>query len=220
MRKHSWTWVILLGALGAFVAGLIGLGSAVYQANGYPEYSTLRTDPAGAKALFESLSRIPKLTVERNYRSRLPETNGAVIIQMGLYPTPFYLTHENTIQEYERSARAGARVVIAFRRVDPVRPVLDAEPAAGKKPGKPLDLDRKESPWKVEIQVRQAEPDEELSGAPTHSAASLKLDPASQWRCRAAAKDGLCWWAEARFGAGSIALVTQSYFLTNEGLRQ
>jgi hypothetical protein len=210
----------LLVALAAFVAGLIALGSAVYQANGYPEYSTLRTDPQGAKALFESLSRIPKLTVERSYRSRLPETNGAVIIQMGLYPTPFYLTHEKTIQEYERSARAGARIVVVFRAVDPIRAPLAEEPADRNKPGKPLDLVRTESPWKVEIQVREAEPDEELSGAPIRSAASLEVDAASEWSCKAASDEGRCWWAEATFGSGSIVLIMQPYFLTNEGLRQ
>ena len=34
----------------------------------YPPYSTLRTDPLGAKAIYEALAAQPALSVERNLR--------------------------------------------------------------------------------------------------------------------------------------------------------
>ena len=38
----------------------------------YPAYSSLRSDPLGAKALFESLSEQPGLDVTRLYKARSP----------------------------------------------------------------------------------------------------------------------------------------------------
>src|SRR4026208_2031309 len=58
----------LLAVIAAvFIFGLAYLFQLRYEAGDvYPAYSSLRTDPLGTKAFFESLERIGDLTVQRN----------------------------------------------------------------------------------------------------------------------------------------------------------
>jgi hypothetical protein len=77
----------------------------------YPEYSSLRSDPMGSMALYESFSKI--LKVERLYKSRSqihagPET--AVFI-LGVASSKM---SAEAFKEYENLTAKGARVVIAF----------------------------------------------------------------------------------------------------------
>jgi len=59
---------LLLSAL--FAAGLARLFMLRFEKGDvYPPYSTLRTDPLGAKAYYDSLAEIPGLDVRRNYRN-------------------------------------------------------------------------------------------------------------------------------------------------------
>ncbi|MEO8353958.1 MAG: DUF4350 domain-containing protein, partial [Chthoniobacteraceae bacterium] len=60
---------IVIAILG-LAAGISRLLSLRYQQGDiFPPYSTLRADPLGAKGLFDALSELGGLTVERNYRS-------------------------------------------------------------------------------------------------------------------------------------------------------
>jgi hypothetical protein len=93
----------------AFLGGLVALFNA-YFADGevYPEYSTLRADPGGSKLLFESLSKLPGVTAQRNF---LPLQNlavsGTTVVLLGLRsPDPDMI---------EKLSKDGARVVAAFR---------------------------------------------------------------------------------------------------------
>src|SRR2546430_9161156 len=57
----------LLVVLGGFCFGLTQLFKLRFETGDiYPEYSSLRADPLGAKAFYESLDNL--LTVRRNYR--------------------------------------------------------------------------------------------------------------------------------------------------------
>ena len=52
-----------------FLAGLAQLFLLRFETgDGLPPYSSLRTDPLGTKALYESLDRIESVAVSRNYR--------------------------------------------------------------------------------------------------------------------------------------------------------
>lgn len=59
---------VLIAVIAAFGYALWSLMSLRFETGDvYPQYSTLRADPLGAKALFESLDRMPGLKVERNF---------------------------------------------------------------------------------------------------------------------------------------------------------
>jgi hypothetical protein len=98
---------VALAAL--FLGGLVALFTADFAGGEvYPEYSTLRADPDGAKLLFESLTRLPGLTVTRNFMPlQNLAANGSTAVLLGL--------RELDPAELEKLAKRGSRVVAALR---------------------------------------------------------------------------------------------------------
>jgi hypothetical protein len=111
----GWKAALSAAALAAvFLGGLVALFNADFAGGEvYPEYSTLRADPDGAKLLFESLTHLPGLTVTRNFMpvQSLPPTssaeNGATVVLLG--------SRELDPDGLEKLARRGNRVVAALR---------------------------------------------------------------------------------------------------------
>ncbi|MBZ5622631.1 MAG: hypothetical protein LAQ69_28440 [Acidobacteriia bacterium] len=106
---------ILLILLAGFAGGVMYLFGIQFAAGDvYPEYSSLRTDPAGTKLLFDSLARLPGVTTARNYLPLdvLGENSGAVFL-LGLNPGSFGEDDEG-LQRIERLARRGNRVIAAM----------------------------------------------------------------------------------------------------------
>src|SRR6266571_4015009 len=93
---------MLLGLLlaGAFTCGIFYLFDVHFSGGDvYPEYSTLRTDPRGAKLLFESLAGLPGLTLVRCYLPLdLLAEDHATIILLGLDPNRFAADPEPYLQ--------------------------------------------------------------------------------------------------------------------------
>ena len=73
-RNGALWWIVLLLALFCVGAWEVMIAPLI-TGEVYPAYSSLRTDPLGAKALFESLSEQPGLEVARLYRARSPLTS-------------------------------------------------------------------------------------------------------------------------------------------------
>jgi hypothetical protein len=98
---------VALAAL--FLGGLVALFTADFAGGEvYPEYSTLRADPDGAKLLFESLTRLPGLTVMRNFMPvQSLGANASTVVLLGL--------RELDPAELEKLAGRGNRVVAALR---------------------------------------------------------------------------------------------------------
>jgi len=92
-----------------FTVGLIALFNSDFAGGEvYPEYSTLRTDPTGAKLLFDSLAHLPGVTVARNFMPLLNlAANRSTVVLLGL--------HDPDLDEVEKLAKSGARVVAALR---------------------------------------------------------------------------------------------------------
>jgi hypothetical protein len=78
----------------------------------YPQYSTLRSDPMGAMALYESLGKV--VPVERLYKSRVQENRGTTIFVLGVDPVAWSTVDLATLKEYEELTSKGARLVIGF----------------------------------------------------------------------------------------------------------
>src|SRR5579862_5217559 len=68
----------------------------------YPAYSSLRTDPLGAKALFESLSEQPGLDVTRLYRARSPLDSETTLFILGVDSVGWSDSSKPTVEDYER----------------------------------------------------------------------------------------------------------------------
>ena len=71
MRSNTWLWILAIAMLGALAWGLEQVAFTPLQTGEvYPPFSSLRADPLGAKALYESLAALPDIQVDRLYKRR------------------------------------------------------------------------------------------------------------------------------------------------------
>lgn len=194
----------------AFLAGVYTLFRLRFEAaDAYPVYSTLRADPLGAKALYESLALQPRLTVTRNMRP---------LTRLRGHDTTLFLLGIDELSgemapDLERIARGGGRTVIAFV---PRRPRLEAEveferqlrikhvPTLFDTLGVTLvtDTEKRRSEW-------SADP-------PRYTALWFdRLAPA--WAVQKTYRNHPVW-IERPWLAGSLVLVADSWMLSNEAL--
>src|ERR1700722_11576287 len=162
----------------------------------YPEYSSLRSDPQGTMALYESLSKVMK--VDRLYKSRLRSDpgEGTTIFVLGVEPVAWAKLKSDTLKQYEELTAKGARLVIAFL------PVAE--------PWKDADARPVESRWHIRFTYKELHV--EHGEIPKESA--LELKPGAEWK---KLDEGAF---ERPLGKGSVVLVSESYPLSNEGLRE
>ncbi len=114
--SRRWTWLFALLIAAAFAAGVIHLFGLEFSSGSlYPEYSSLRTDPMGAKLLYDSLSTLAGITVERSYvpMALLPR-DGVALLLLGIDPDHIGADREGWIQPIEEIAGRGNRVVMAL----------------------------------------------------------------------------------------------------------
>jgi hypothetical protein len=105
--------IILILALVALVAALARFAQLRFQTGElYPAYSTLRSDPVGAKALFESLRQLENALVRRNVEplERLKTGRGTTMVFLGIDGS----ASSELYDVLPQIARNGGRVVVAF----------------------------------------------------------------------------------------------------------
>jgi hypothetical protein len=164
----------------------------------YPEYSSLRADPMGSMALYESLAQVVK--VERLFKTRAQEDpgKGTAILVLGVDPVAWSHLDEKVLEEYEKLTSKGARLVFAFL---PAQRYLDDEEKS------PV-----EARWDIHFQYGKVHA--EVGDIPHES--GLKLTGGKEWKTLDAASGAV----ERQLGAGSVVLIAESYALSNEGLRE
>jgi hypothetical protein len=219
-RSAAWI-VILLGA--AMVWGLAEIIlTPLETGDAYPPYSTLRSDPLGAKALYESLAVQPGIQVERLYKDRQSiQDPQAAIVVLGVDPNSWLALDEKKLQEYEDLVKDGGRLVIAFL------------PVSVRAPREKLAI---ESRWNVHIKYASSG----LSRPEIERAPQIGLEPRtdpttgsdSGWEVLATTRVLVEADAERHlladfpvaiergFGKGSIVLNSASFALSNQGLRE
>jgi hypothetical protein len=168
----------------------------------YPPYSSLRADPLGAKALYESLSEIDGLMTSRLYKPRTTLAAGTSLLVLGVDPHSWHEITQKTVTEYEKLVSKGGRLILAFVPVH--KPRKDDE--------MPVIKDR----WHLQLAYAD-DPDRGSPEIPRDSA--LYFIAGDEWK-PTAFDDNVPLAIERSFGQGSIVLVAQSYSLSNEGLRE
>src|SRR6202008_1435237 len=87
MRNDRLIAFILIGFMAAlFVVAGVQMFKIRAEGNGvYPEYSSFRADPKGYRILFETLSRLPSIHVERSVQplKEVPSGNGKILVVAG-----------------------------------------------------------------------------------------------------------------------------------------
>jgi hypothetical protein len=99
-----------------FALGLLQLFKLRFeQGDVYPPYSSLRADPLGTMALYESLGRMPGVNVSRDFsaRNQLPGQAHTTYLHLAAAPGDWHLVPDNSAREIESFLRRGGRLVIA-----------------------------------------------------------------------------------------------------------
>jgi hypothetical protein len=116
MKKH-FPIVLLLGCAAVFVFGLVQLFQLRFAAGDvYPAYSSLRADPLGTMAFYESLEKIPGLSVRRDFSAanRLPEERQTVYLHLAGNRYEWNEMPNDLFREIQGYLSRGNRLVITF----------------------------------------------------------------------------------------------------------
>ncbi len=227
-----------------FAGGLVGLLMLRFDAGDiYPPYSSLRSDPLGARAFHDSLARMPGLTVARHFTGpRRLASETTTLIVAGLGPEAF-VHAESDLAALQRFVLGGGRAVLLLTAVKPRRrtdgdPVSDdgttEEDAALEDEDKETDtpvprtIDLR-SKWGFKLEPppsptvrmeaqREASSNRNLpSTIVWHSGMALAAEH-PDWKVLYRV-DGWPVIMERQLGRGSIFLGTDSYLISNEALR-
>jgi len=241
MRSGAWLWILAIAMLGALAWGLEQVAFTPLQTGEvYPPFSSLRADPLGAKALYESLAALPGIQIDRLYKQRqkLDGPQDAMFV-LGVDPGAWSRVDSKTLDEYVKLVHDGGRLVIGFLPVR-ARPKSEFAIPAPEVPREPHKKTPKETPavvalWHIELAYRTFKGgDFDSSGLPhetalyfnTHSFAPEANYAAvkshwADWRTLASdASDHGAVAVERTFGKGTIVLVADTFPLSNEGLRE
>ena len=110
--------LIFCVCLVAFALGILQLFHLRFeQGDVYPAYSSLRADPLGAMALYESLERMPGITARRDMsaRNKLPESSDTTYLHLAANTRDWRWMPESLVTEIESFLSRGGRLVISCK---------------------------------------------------------------------------------------------------------
>jgi hypothetical protein len=212
----------------------------------YPEYSSMRTDPFGTKALYESLQQCCGLKVSRNFddfNKIKNKTNSAIIFAGSeVPPDEIPLTFFNELDSFMKN---GGRLIVTYVPSGNMERVLKEIEEENKKLQKEKDekekKKKKDEPKTREEELfrtvklsekwglRYAETDSESIGV-AHLIAKTRLPKVLTWHSPVYFDlEGTDWnviyeredravVTERQVGKGSLVLVSDSFMLSNEAM--
>jgi hypothetical protein len=115
--NRTFSLVLLLFCLIGFALGIAELFKLRFESGDvYPAYSSLRTDPLGASAFYESLDRLPGISAGRDLsvNGELPAGSGVAYLHLAGDSGDWKELPEETFKEIESFLRHGGRLVVAL----------------------------------------------------------------------------------------------------------
>ncbi len=134
-------WLALICTL-VFMAGMVKLFLLRFEAGDvYPAYSSLRSDPLGTLAFFDSLRNISADTVSRNFRplERVKMAPDTTLMIVGAKDLPFFLRSKKKDSLLDNLAQSGGRLVLTFTPARPFQGFEGQEDEAKDKPREKTD---------------------------------------------------------------------------------
>ncbi len=235
--------VIMALLLLIFVVGVARLFILRFESGDvYPAYSSLRSDPLGTRALYESLENIDSVMVGRNYRPLEslefePETT---FFYFGSAASDNYWVPEKLVKVFDRLTQSGGRLVLTFLPVTksnsaaPPRENSESprvEGDRGSKDSGPDKLVSIKKHWGIGLAFKESLPlkdDKHLAIEATST--RTDLPPVISWHTNLYfdlfenvwqplySYEGLPLIVERSYGKGSILLCADSFFISNEAL--
>lgn len=211
MRKA----VILIIIFFAFFAGTVFIFQSRFRkGETFPDYSTLKADPLGTLALFESLHKTPNLTVTRNYSSSsVFDISNSTVFFIGVQPYIFEMDGSLT-SHIDSLLKKGNRVIVSF--LNPPFYSPSTVPADSAEKSKVL--------FTHSIKFRKKSSD--ISAV--HSTdtfftnvtwpGALNLQADSSWKA-IVSRDSFMLLGEKKVHSGVLVVLHDGYNLSNQGLR-
>ena len=151
LKQHKALLAGLIVLLIGFAAGVVQLFKLRFERGDvYPAYSSLRADPLGTKAFYESLDALPGISVDRFYQMshKLPPGAGRTLLFLGTAPGALGLVPEAEAKDLESFMAKGGRIVISLPPAN-VKPWFEQrrekreqkKKQKTKEPGKPGEKD-------------------------------------------------------------------------------
>src|SRR5579871_872733 len=206
--NNGWLWALAALFLALFVWGAQEVAVMPLQTGEvYPEYSSLRADPLGAKALYESLAGLPELKVSRLYKERTALDPGTALLVLGVDAKSWPGSEEEVFDGYEHLLQKGGRLVIAFLPERTPRIQSTDVPDVVKKK------------WNVHLAYRLRTGDNGSDETLPPRQSDVYFEAGAPWSI-ATERDGKATIVERPLANGKVLLVADSYPLSNEGLRE
>jgi hypothetical protein len=256
--KRYFPTIVLLSCAAVFAVGCIYLFELRFEAGDvYPPYSSLRADPLGAMALYESLEKMPGVSVRRDFSdsNKLPEDKQTVYLHLAGNPYEWDFLPADMYHDIQGFLARGGRLAITFfpeadedifnfndetnrsesdkareQRMTPPKRQLKQQPR------KEVDSDEEsyislEREWNFGTDVFKLEQDgDHYLPVTVFKKADLPLPETVQWHSGIVfTRPGHDWQVvyargtnavviERKFGAGTVVMATDSYFISNEAM--
>ena len=235
--------VIMALLLLVFVVGVARLFILRFESGDvYPAYSSLRSDPLGTRALYESLENIDSVMVGRNYRplESLEFEPGTTFFYFGSSASGNDRVPEKLVKVFDRLTQSGGRLVLTFLPVTksnsaaPPRENSESQRAEGGRGSKDSGPDKLVSikkHWGIGLAFKENLPlkdDKHLAIEATSTRTDLPA--VISWHTNLYfdlfekvwqplySYEGLPLIVERSYGKGSILLCADSFFISNEAL--
>ncbi len=273
MLKKANIWIVLFFLVFAgLVYGISELFRLRFEGGDvYPPYSSLRSDPLGTKALYESLDQLPGISVRRFYEQffKVKDGRNTTFFVLGVGNRLLDWTSETEANDLDTFVKQGGRLVVTFfpENAEGWSARRDKKKQKNSSAAPPQDVKYEtrasdsESPEPKKKEMKQRNGDDEFSGKmislkkrwdfkvdyedlPVDEkgiSQAVEVERASDivslpqqisWHSAIYFTDLYDDWKpiykrgtnsviiERTFGRGSIVLVSDSYFLSNEALRK
>jgi hypothetical protein len=208
---------LLIGAVAVFAVvfliGVVELFLLRFEAGDiYPPYSSLRSDPFGTRALYESLEQIPGTAVARHLKPLgMLEGADGLVFYAGADPWTFLFSSKKDLERFEAVLNHGARLIVAFQ------PVTESIERRGRQ-------STLEERWGLRLTNRTprkpdpGDPDSGEEGGELPRTTILYFDHLDKSWQTLQTTDGQAAVITRKLGNGSIVLVANGYLLSNEAL--
>jgi hypothetical protein len=235
-RSQS-SWLLLAACFAGLGLGLYFLFMARFERGDvYPPYSSLRADPLGTMAFYESLNALSGIRATRDFAAvnRLPDGRNTSYLHIAGSVAEWQALPEDAIDEVERFIGGGGRLVIT----------LHPRSAAGSwrelweegRTNLTRSTRRESAPflsgrWGIRFRIEDLEQDAGGTYEPVtvRNRSGSDLPPTIEWHSGIVCSPGADWntiyargedavVVERRFGRGSVVIATDSYFVSNEAM--
>lgn len=117
-KVNRFVYIAIVPVVIVFVVGMVRIFALRFEKGDvYPPYSSLRADPLGVKALYESLNSLHAIAARRNYQplARIREKEDKTFFYLGAdVRNDFLYTDKASAKALEEIADKGGRLVISF----------------------------------------------------------------------------------------------------------